>query len=231
MVVSGSEGPNSDDASDEDLLIQMSLQKSEPDSAKAAWKSFHDRHMRYIHGHCWGVLYEHLGGRYSRKALWGMAADLAADVMIRVYQKAETFQLRGSRDPDQMRWQVRGWLGTIARNIVCDWLTGRGHESGSQSVEDIPQDTVVDYQDPPNPRLVCVGKILDGLPEKERMVVLAYMDHYDTRKGSGRISNEESKQLAEALGMTTASLRQVKRRALQRIREEIESKCNGLDTE
>jgi RNA polymerase sigma factor (sigma-70 family) len=218
-------------ASDEDLLIHMSLCESEPANARAAWRIFYERHVRYVHGHCYEVLAGRLEGRYDRKAIWEMGADLAEDVLIRVYERAETYKLRGSRDPTQMRYQVRGWLGTIAKNIVCDWLTNRGHESGSRFIDDLPEDTPIDDPDPPTPLQECVGKLLDALPEKERRVLLASMDFFDTTTGRSRLSTKEASNLAQELGMTTASLRQVRRRALKRLKEEITSKCPGLRSE
>lgn len=229
MVTQDTQTPGLDGESDEDLLIRMSLQGSEPVAAKSAWSVFYDRHIRYVHGHCWEVLDKHLHGRYDGKAIWDMAAGLAADVMIRVFQKAETFQLDGRCDPDQMRRRIRAWLGGIAHNITCDWLSSRGHESGTDAIEEV-ESHVTDDDDSPDPLRDCVKKLIDALPYKEHAVVLAYMDFYSPRKGGGRISNEESKQLAQSLNLTTASLRQVKRRTFQRLKEEIESKCMGKDT-
>src|SRR5438128_1212110 len=94
------------DASDEDLLIHMSLGDSEPLNARAAWQIFYERHVRYINGHCYEVLDQYLGGRFDGRTIWEMAAELAVEVLIRVYEKAETYRLRGSRDPVQMRRQV-----------------------------------------------------------------------------------------------------------------------------
>lgn len=221
--------PVLDGESDEDLLIRMSLQGSEPIEAKRAWGVFYDRHIRYVHGHCWEVLDKHLHGRYEGKAIWDMAAELAADTMIKVFHKAELFQLDGPCDLDQMRWRVRAWLGRIAHNIACDWLNSGGHESGTVAIEEVA-DRVVEDDDPPNPLHECVRKLIDALPYKERAVVLAYMDFYNPAKGAGRISNEESKRLAQSLNLTTASLRQVKRRAFQRLKEEIESNCMSKST-
>lgn len=230
MAAQGAQEQVFNDASDEDLLIYMSLQGSEPANARAAWETFHERHKRYVQGHCYGVLRQYLGGRYDGKTTWEMAGGHAADVLIRVYKRAETFQLRGSKDPVQMRRQVRGWMGGIAQNIIRDWLTGRGHESGDLFIDDLHEDTAADDQYPATPLHDCVGKLIDALPEKERMVVLTYMTFYNPRKEGGRLPNKEADALAKELGMTNASLRQVKRRTLQRLKEEIEAKCFGLGT-
>lgn len=231
MAIQDARDTSLDEECDEDLLIFMSLRDDDPATAKSAWTVFHTRHARFVHGQCWRVFYQHLNGRYDNRAIREMAKDLAAEVMMRVFSRAETFKLRGSRDSDQMRRQVRAWLGTIARNMVRSWLSSGQYESGVGGIEGLDESIEDDGDRPPNPMHDCVRQLIDSLPDKERTVLLTYMQFLDLKTGTGRLSNEESKQLAERLGLTTASLRQIKRRVMQRLKPEIESKCLGKTSE
>lgn len=212
---------------DEGLLIYMSLRDDDQEAARAAWAVFHLRHIDYVYRKCWRVLFQFLRGRYDSRAVREMAKDLSADVMLKVFNGAKTFNLKGSRELDQMRRQVRAWMGTIAYNTVCEWLSARQHETGSVGFEDLDEQTTDNGEAEANPVLDCVRRIIESLPDKERMVILAYMGFYDPKKGGGRLSNDEAKQLALALNLNTASLRQIKKRVLQRLRGEIDSKCLG----
>ncbi len=216
---------------DEDLLVFMSLRDDDPATAKDAWTVFHARHARFVYGQCWRVFYQHLRGRYDNRAIREMAKDLVAEVMVKVYKRAETFKLVGSREPDQMRRQVRAWIGTIARNTVRSLLSSGQYESGVGGIEGLDGSIEEDDDNLPNPVHECVRRLIDSLPDKERAVLLTYMQFLDPKTGTGRLSNEESKQLAAQLGMTTASLRQIKRRVMQRLKPAIESKCFGKTSE
>lgn len=216
---------------DEDLLVFMSLRDDDPATAKAAWAVFHTRHVRFVYGQCWRVFYQHLRGRYDNHAIREMAKDFVADVMVKVHNRAETFKLEGSREPEQMRRQVRAWIGTIARNMVRSWLSSGQYESGVGGLEGLDGSIEEDGENVPNPVQECVRRLIDSLPDKERAVLLTYLQFLDPKTGTGRLPNEESKQLAERLGLTTASLRQIKRRVMQRLKPEIESKCLGKTSE
>jgi RNA polymerase sigma factor (sigma-70 family) len=211
--------------SDEDLLIYMSLEQDDHETARKAWAEFYRRHVEYVHGQCRKVLYERLRHRYDGHAVREMATDLTDDVMMKIFEKAHTFKLQGSREPDQMRRQVRAWIGAISHNAVCEWLSGGRHECGTVSLEDIL--AMGADSAPPSPVAACVASILETLSSKERMVLDAYMSFFDPRTGKGRLSNQAAKELASALGLTPASLRQIKSRLQKRLKQEIESKCLG----
>ena len=220
-----------DAETDEDLLIYMSMRKDDPVTAKSAWEVFYQRHHVFLYSQCRYVLYTHLHRRYDAAEIDDMAKGLAVDVSIKVFDSARMFNLKGSREPNQMRRQVRAWIGTIARNAVRDWLRSSQHESGVHTVTDVDAPSMDNSEDPPDPVLDCIRRLINSLPDKERMVVLAYMQCYDPKKGGGRLPNEESRQLAEALGLTTASLRQIKGRVLRRLKTEIALRCLGKTPE
>lgn len=226
--------PSMEDESDADLLIFMSMRDSDATTAKEAWNVFYKRHSEYLYRLCRRVLYGFLHTRYQYPEIKDMARESVKDTMIRVFERAETFHPNGSGDVDSMRLQVRGWLGSVARNVVVDWLRSGHYESGVDGlveIEDTEDDIVDNNESSSNALYNCIQKILDSLPDKQRMVVYAYLQHYDPRKDSGRLPNEESKWLAQSLGLTPASLRQIKGRAYRQLETEIRSKCMGQDQE
>lgn len=214
---------------DEDLLIFMSMREEDVESARAAWAVFHARHARFIYGQCCWTLERYIGDRYGKQAIRDMAAELANETLLRVCEKAGTFKLKGSRDPDQMRRQVRAWAGTIARNIVCDWLRNRSHETGAGTIDALTDTDDEETNDEVHrdPVFDCIRRLVDALPEKERMVLDTYMMFYDPRDPGRKLPSEESKQLAAQLGLSTVSLRQIKGRVMKRLEPLIKSDCLG----
>lgn len=213
--------------SDEDLLIQMALKDSQPAQARDAWRRFHERHHDYIARQAYKKLEAYLGSRYTGAALIDMAQDLATDTIARAFVRAETFDLKGGRSPVEIRRQVRAWLGVIAHHIVCDWLRGRNHAAGDDSLAELPEETSVE-DEPANPEFrSCVADAFEQLSDKERLVLHAFLSFFDAGKGTARLSNEESAALAAELGMTPVSLRQTRHRALKRLRAIIEAKCKA----
>jgi RNA polymerase sigma factor (sigma-70 family) len=214
---------SADEVSDEDLLIQMAIKDSEPDKARAAWAVFYARHHEYLARQSYKVLDSFLGSRYDGRAKFDMSRDVAADILIRAYERAETFELKGARGPGQVRSQVRGWLGEIGHNMVCDWLNQRRHETGEETLDSVPEEESLPVENADF--LQCVGEAVDKLQEKERRVLAAFATFFNPATGRGRLSNEMSADLAHELGMTPTSLRQVRRRALKRLKEFIQANC------
>jgi RNA polymerase sigma factor (sigma-70 family) len=212
------------EVSDEDLLIQMAIKDSQPHEATAAWRIFYERHHEYVSKQSYKALDKFLGSRYDGPAKVDMARDMATDILIRAYDRAETFDLKGGRGPGEVTRQVRSWLGAIGHNMICDWLNRGGHETGQDTVEKLSESEAEPELENAE-FLKCVAEAIEQLQEKERRVIAAFATFFNPATGRARLSNEMSAALAQELGMTPTSLRQVRHRALTRLKEIIQTNC------
>lgn len=91
----------------ESLLLRL---KEEGD--EKAWREFHDIYGRLIFGYSL-----HFNISYAE------AEDLVQEVCVKVFRQINTFQYA----PEKGRF--RGWLKTITRNAVIDYLRRKGNRS------------------------------------------------------------------------------------------------------
>jgi RNA polymerase sigma factor (sigma-70 family) len=199
---------------DETLLSYMSLRDTDPSAAQAAWAEFYKRHLRYM------LIISRRRGR----GILGDATvnDLVQDVFIRAYERAETFDSGGLRDPEQLRWRVRAWLGAIARNIFRDMLRAGSGISIThlepKELEDIARRP--EESEPDSPQMKRLLAALGKLTEKEQYVLRVTLEWYEPGKQQ-RLPNDVAADLAKTLNTTSANIRQIRRRALQKIEQSI----------
>lgn len=206
------------DETDEDLLVYMSMQADDPSNAEAAWEEFFYRHRAYVLGVCM---------RFRNVLGDDGAEDLAQETLIRVYRKAHTFKPLENGSPDRKRARVRAWLGRIA-NRVC--LTALRRTQAVDPIDDGPSDTsepsLVDDEDsPPSPlvaqRRTLMREALRTLTERERDILLASFAWYEPGVGCHRMPSDELVALTERFQTTPVNIRQIRARALDKVRQYI----------
>jgi RNA polymerase sigma factor (sigma-70 family) len=197
--------------SDEDLLIYMSMRAEDPAVAQAAWAEFFRRHAKYLYGRC---------RRFSRNVLDEAGTnDLVQETLIRAYDKAGTFNAAGIKDTKRLERRTRAWLGRIALNIFRDMLRDR----------DGRREVPLDENDPapePEPRQTSltsarrqlIDEAIDSLSEKEQIVLRTVYQYYEPGKNLPRAVIED---LANSLKTTSDNLRQIKSRALRKMKQYI----------
>ncbi len=197
--------------SDEDLLEYMSW-KDDTDTATAAWRVFFERHCDYLYGVCYRAHAQQLGGRDA-------VLDLAHDVFARAFERAETYRPCGSSDTEDMRKNVRAWLGTIARNLVCDRFRKSRTALGSLFVQnDYPQELSAETrvaESLSDDERIC-RRALSTLSWKEQLVLRITM-YYDNEPGSRRLPSGVAMDLAEQIGTQPETIRQIRRRAFAKL--------------
>lgn len=203
--------------SDEDLLIYMSMRADDPAVARAAWAEFFLRHREYLYRLC---------RKLSRGVLDDAGAkDLVQDTFIRAYHKASTFNGEGIKDPGRLQRRTRAWLGRIAHRIFLDMLRGR------DGLRDVP----LDENDPaPEPEPIqssatstikqLLNEATDSLSEREQIVLRTTIQYYEPGKKNQHLPHDVVDDLAKTLKTTPENLRQIRRRALRKIKQYIESK-------
>ena len=133
------------------------------------------------------------------------AQDLAQDVMIRVWRKAEQFDVR--------RANASAWIFTIARNLLIDTVRRRKRHTFD------PEDPYFVPQAPPSAEQSLVQRgdeatiaaVMKTMPaDQERILRLVFME--------GRKQNE----IAEELSMPLNTVKSKIRRGVQVLRDSME---------
>jgi RNA polymerase sigma factor (sigma-70 family) len=198
---------------DAELLVFMSIRDEDPLAARDAWAEFYERHVEYLHGVCWHAYGDFLQGETS-------VGDLVAETFRRAFDRAGSFSCEDATGPDETRRRVRAWLGRIAQRLFQDLLRGRGRvrvvHFEPEIWAQIPEpDPAMPADDPAVER---VREALDQLPERERLVLRVTFQWYRPGRRHQRLPNDVVEELATTLQTTPENLRQIRRRALERIR-------------
>jgi RNA polymerase sigma factor (sigma-70 family) len=196
---------------DEDLLIYMSMRADDPAVARAAWAEFFRRHAKYLYRCCL---------RFTKNVLDEAGTnDLVQETLIRAYDRAGTFNAAGIKDTERLERRTRAWLGRIALNIFRDMLRDR----------DGRREVPLDENDPapePEPRQTSltsarrqlIDEAIDSLSEREQIVLRTVYQYYEPGKNLPRPVIED---LANSLKTTSDNLRQIKSRALRKMKQYI----------
>jgi len=191
----------------------MAVQPNGSVAAKTAWTTFYSRHKRYLFGVCKRA--------YSRTLDNGQIEGLVQDTFIRAYERAGTYRPPDdSDDALHSRRRVRAWLARINENIFLD------------SFRNEPQITLVDddelaehsFPDPqrdeaPPPHLMELEQALGQLSEAEQDVLRVTAIWYRPGERHLRLPNSVMQQLASSLNTTPDNVRQIRLRALTRLRK------------
>lgn len=203
------------DRRDNELLVNMSLRDQDPAAAKEAWAEFYRRFVGYLYNVCRKCCNQILQHEASSGRNEELASDLVVATLQKVYERAETFNSGEITDREQVRRRIKAWLGRIAHNELISWLRRKPEielREVLESYEDVPP-----LDDRVSPERQCVREAIEALNEKERTVVLFYMQYYNPSQAHQRVPNHAASELAAVLGTTTANLRQIKRRAFKKI--------------
>ncbi len=198
---------------DVDLMGYMSMRDEDPSTARDAWAEFYKRHVDYLYGVCHRA-YEHiLGGDTG-------VGDIVAEAFHRAYRRAELFDADGIEDPVRIRRRTRAWLGRIAQRIVLDTLRPTQRlptcRFETEKWESIPAQPSLPPRD--DKLIRQVRDALDQLSEKEQTVIRVTFEWYQPGQIHQRLPNDVVTDLAETLETTPENLRQIRRRALTKIR-------------
>ena len=203
---------------DEELLVYMSLRREDPAAAEEAWAELYNRHLGYVFGQCKKAYSTVLGDLGVR--------DLVQETFVRAFERAETFKSRGSTDGDAIRRRVRGWLGRIANRLFLDTLRGPA-ESRLPETDSVAATSPADVDDceldQGSPRVKLIREALATLTERERHVLRVTADWYRPDRAHKRVSKAEMSTLAGQLQTTAVNIRQIRKRAIDKIRDYIGS--------
>lgn len=204
--------------SDADLFTYMEFMDSDPVVANAALAELMQRYQAIIHRRC-----AYLCSKFP--ALMD-ADELTAMTFHRACVRAETY--KPSADPSTNNKYTAAWLLRIATNLLYDQGRNVNRERPFESVISNPQamsddDMVINLTDDSpsrfnkNDRIILISA-LNTLNEKQRMVLLWTFDKRQHSPTGARYMNRFSmKELACQLETTEQNVRQIRKRALDKI--------------
>jgi RNA polymerase sigma-70 factor (ECF subfamily) len=126
------------------------------------------------------------------------AEDITSEVFRRSLENLRSYESRGV--------PFAAWLLRIAANLLADRFQKAGRESPDPPPESVEPDAGLE-------RRAMLFQLVDRLPEAQRQVI-------ELRYVEGRSLVEA----AAALGKTEGAVKQLQRRALEQLREELEAR-------
>lgn len=197
---------------DADLLGYMSMDKDDPASARDAWAEFYRRHAEFLYAVCFRAYGALLGGEAG-------VCDLVAETFKRVYEHAARFDAAGLIEAEALRRRTRAWLGRVAQRLVQDALRGRRRLPAKELSAEAWQNVPPPPRAPGDPEKIrAVRAAIDTLSPKEQMVLRATMQWYQPDRDNQRLPNDVAAELAATLATTPENLRQIRRRAMRKIK-------------
>ncbi len=209
-----------DNDSDEELLFFMAMKDEDPSAAEQAWAEFYSRHVEYLYGAC---LYAH--GRTLGEV---GVEDLVHNTFIRAYEKANTFHpLDQKGNPEFERAHVRAWLGRIAENLLMDTFR-RTCTLTLVTDDELEQEYIwveSGHSEESSIKIQFMVEALSTLTEREQDILRLTALWY--RSGNElRIPSDELQKLASIYSTTIVTIRQIRKRAIEKIKLYVESKEN-----
>lgn len=209
---------------DEDLVVFMSWQSDHPGVAQAAFAEFHKRHVRYLYAVCLEAYADDIGH--------GGVEDLVQETFWRAYEKADTFTPMNGEE-DAARRRIRAWLGRIAYRLVLTAARQQKRRvrlvTGKEDrVDRCPDRTVPRRELTPGEELVRRG-MNEVLNERERQVLENFASYYDAESEHQYPPEGLVAELCERLGTTEENVRQIRCRALRKIKEFITVEKRNLE--
>jgi RNA polymerase sigma factor (sigma-70 family) len=208
---------------DEDLLVFMTMRGDDLSTANAAFEEFYGRNVNYLFRVCRRVT----SGVLDESGAW----DIVQETFIRAYDRAATFNGEGITDPDRLSRRVKAWLGRIAVNIFRDLLRGRaGIREVSLDEQEIAKEPDPVSVSAPSANRLLLDEAIDSLSDREQRVLRTTFQYYQPGRTHQRLPNDVAEGLATELGTTSENVRQIRRRALRKIKEYIKSKTDSKNS-
>jgi DNA-directed RNA polymerase specialized sigma24 family protein len=211
--------PHLSQKSDADLLSEIGMAEDFPDDAEAAFREFHRRHMGYVYGRLRKWIDD---SEMRTRTLDG--EQLASTAFERAFHKAADYRDQSGGDAVLGNNQVRAWLFRIAMNLALSALRSPSAQLRKQ-MRDLPDENCLeDTEDasPPgvSPEMAALAeRAMASLNEVDRDILYTCLAYRAFGEQADALPQEVRKELLAKHGLSEATFRQRKSRALKRLRE------------
>ena len=190
--------------------------EEDPDLARAAWGAFYSRHVSFLYGVCFRA--------YGRRLGSHGVEDLVAETFRRVYTHgARRYQGAGVEDAEAQLRRVQGWLTTIAEHLACDILAGCRLERTHFEQEEW-QDVPEKQEEPVSEITADVCRAMRStLNDREEDVLRTTFHWHDPTREHQRLPETALSDLAKRWDTTPDNIRQIRSRALRKLKDALES--------
>lgn len=191
---------------------------------EAAWAEFHHRHYSYLYQVCFRACHE--GDRREG------AEDLANATFKRLFESKAQFNPPEDLAAGDMTAVVRAWLGRIASHIAIDHA--RKEEDGKpiHLEQDEWQDIREMRTEGASEHTHEVCRIMnDELDEREQDVIRTTFKEYDPCRVHQKLASEDIRTLAARWETTPENIRQVRKRALAKLKKALPASMSGASSE
>lgn len=204
------------------LLRRMCARDHDAPGARGAWAEFYTRHYKYLYGVCRRAYCNPIGE--------DRVSDLVQDTFVRVFQRACSFRDQHGLELEGQRRLARAWLGTISEHVFADYFRNQPQVDlvDAESFSESGGGNVEPESEPP-PSLLDAA--LETLTDREQQVLRTTALWYKPGERHQRLPNSVMEELATALGTTSANVRQIRVRAIAKVKAHIESNGRSPDTE
>jgi RNA polymerase sigma-70 factor (ECF subfamily) len=190
--------------SDEDLLVLMSFQKENKKEAEEAFRIFYNKYKNFLWSLCYSICTKSKGTNEGEE----LAKDVFNNTMMSIYDSSHTY--------DSKKSKVNIWMARIAKNEMLDLLKGQTEFIPlNEDIHSTSEDNDKEDTDFISPEKRILDKALNTLSEKEKDILLTYMQYSD---GNKHLPDEVINELCQRYGTLPATLRQIKKRSLDKIK-------------
>jgi len=198
------------DDSNAELLGYMAMAEDDPEGARNAFAEFYERHVGWTHS-----IIARLPNTasISREDI----VDIVQDTFLDAFRGAGTFKVKPVTNPDSERRQARAWIGGIAKRVILRHLTGSTPLVDADEIY-AAAPAADDPEQPEPPLVIAARTFLEQLDERDKDILLTWLYEYKPGQQSQRISNTESKALAERLHTSPENIRQRRKRLFDKFR-------------
>lgn len=197
----------------EDLLVYISMQEDEPEAARQAFHEFHRRFKKYV----WEVSVT-LSRCISDPNRDILAKDIFGNTFQDVFANYRSKAYFDPRKCQDMEKGIKVWLSGIAKNHLKRLIDAARAASSVSYLDTFPERPFFDTYDPKeemadSPRMVVLKRALEHLSDKEREILLISVQFEE----QGGMPEEIKRSLCATYGVLPDSLRQIKKRAKEKI--------------
>lgn len=198
--------------SDDELFALIALKDQDIERAKMAFNIFHNKYSRLLLTLCYDVC---SSWRIANSK--AIAEDIFQQTMIAIYEHPTYNSSKG---------KVSTWMAKIAQRKACDLLNlGNSKESyldeiGSKEYyDDEESDEII------TPQKKILADALNTLSEIERGVLMTYFGYQQGRK---HLPDCTLKELCDYYKKTSDNIRQIKKRAMDKVKDYIQQNSDLL---
>ncbi len=204
-----------DSYTNEDLLFIVSCKEEDEEEALKAFKIFYDKNVKWFFTLCVQVC--------STITIYNETEDLAKAV----FNGTMHFVWDNAGKYDKTKSKVQTWVSNNARYIMYDILNEyKGKVSGgiqfvpiTKEVDIASADESDNYSDVETPEILALAVALQSLSDRERDILMEYMRYSD---GNKHLPNDVLIELCQRYMITSDNARQIKKRALEKVRKHID---------